>query len=613
MASDGAMQAFLKPVRALPDEVARKIAAGEVIDRPAAVIRELIDNSIDSGATRITVEISGGGTESIRVTDNGHGMTADDLSICTHAHTTSKIAREDDLLSLATLGFRGEALSSIQAVSRLEITTTRDGREAWKLEFGKVIPARLAEGTIVQIDGLFENFPARKQFLKRAQAESALCRQVFIEKALAWPDIEFRFSSDGSQKTILPPASSLRERFIAALEPKEPESFFYELSGLGEGFTFSIVVGSPDVVRADRRQLMVFVNGRRIMEYSLLQALEYGAEGHFPNGSHPAGSLFVTVNPELVDFNIHPAKREARFRDPAALHHAVSSTVRDFFRRYAIAELSRERGDDESGEPELSGFSGALSPRAMSDMAAYREARYGNDTQTGNYSRTPNISGAASATAGRMSNFFETARLNNEQDECDRPSSIAAQAISEIPQDFRFLGQTLGTFLVVEKNGLLYLVDQHAAHERILYDELMARKSERQELLVPYRIETASDAESRHIAEAARELESAGFSLEDEGDGIWQVTAVPLRWTGTQKDLADELLDTSIRPDALVSHVYATAACRAACKDGDMLDPLTARDLVERAFALAEPVCPHGRPLWIVMDREELFRRIKRT
>jgi DNA mismatch repair protein MutL len=607
------MRAFLRPVRALPDEVARKIAAGEVIDRPAAVIRELIDNSIDSGATRITVEIAGGGTGSIRVTDNGHGMTADDLSICTHAHTTSKIAREDDLLSLATLGFRGEALSSIQAVSRLEITTTRDGREAWKLEFGKVIPARLAEGTIVQIDGLFENFPARKQFLKRAQAESALCRQVFIEKALAWPEIEFRFSSDGGQKIILPPAPSLRERFIAALEPKEPESFFYELSGLGEGFSFSVVVGSPDVVRSDRRQLMVFVNGRRIMEYSLLQALEYGAEGHFPNGAHPAGALFVTVNPELVDFNIHPAKREARFRDPAALHHAVSLTVRDFFRRYAIAELSRERGEDENEEPELSGFSGALSPRAMSDVAAYRETRYGNDGPARNFSRTPDFSAAASAAAGRMSNFFGIARLNNEQDECDRTSSDATQAIPDIPQDFRFLGQTLGTFLVVEKNGLLFLVDQHAAHERILYDELMARKSERQELLVPYRVETASDEESRHIAEATRELESAGFSLEDEGDGIWQVTAVPLRWTGTQKDLADELLDTSIRPDALVSHIYATAACRAACKDGDMLDPLTARSLVERAFALAEPVCPHGRPLWIVMDREELFRRIKRT
>jgi DNA mismatch repair protein MutL len=288
-------------------------------------------------------------------------------------------------------------------------------------------------------------------------------------------------------------------------------------------------------------------------------------------------------------------------------------TVRDFFRRYAIAELSRERGEDENEEPELSGFSGALSPRAMSDVAAYRETRYGNDGPARNFSRTPDFSAAASAAAGRMSNFFGIARLNNEQDECDRTSSDATQAIPDIPQDFRFLGQTLGTFLVVEKNGLLFLVDQHAAHERILYDELMARKSERQELLVPYRVETASDEESRHIAEATRELESAGFSLEDEGDGIWQVTAVPLRWTGTQKDLADELLDTSIRPDALVSHIYATAACRAACKDGDMLDPLTARSLVERAFALAEPVCPHGRPLWIVMDREELFRRIKRT
>ena len=222
---------FYRPVHELPLEVARKIAAGEVIDRPAAVIRELIDNAIDAGSTKITVEIAGGGIESIRITDNGCGMTAEDLAICTHTHTTSKISSEDDLLSLATLGFRGEALSSIHAVSRLEITTTRDGREAWKLEFGHVVPSRLSVGTIVSIEGLFENFPARRQFLKRASAETALCKQIFTEKALAWPEIEFRFSVDGKQGEILPRVSTLRERCLAALSPRESESFFLRDNG----------------------------------------------------------------------------------------------------------------------------------------------------------------------------------------------------------------------------------------------------------------------------------------------------------------------------------------------------------------------------------------------
>ena len=319
-----------RPIRELPPEVARKIAAGEVIDRPAAVVRELLDNAIDSGASRVAVEITGGGIEGIRVVDDGAGMTAEDLSISTKTHTTSKIAREDDLLELATLGFRGEALSSIQAVSRLEITTTRDGREAWRLEPSGIVPARLAGGTIVQVTGLFANFPARRQFLKRPAAETSLCKQTFLEKALPWPSVEFRLTIDGVLKSVLPPAETLLARSLAAFEPKESESFFHEISGSGSGFTFRAVLGNPDVRRNDRRELMVFVNGRRIMEYGLLQAIEYGAEGHFPNGAHPFGLLFVTIDPALVDFNIHPAKREARFRDPGSLHHAVSSAVRDF-------------------------------------------------------------------------------------------------------------------------------------------------------------------------------------------------------------------------------------------------------------------------------------------
>lgn len=565
----------LRAIRVLPNEVARKIAAGEVIDRPAAVVRELIDNAIDAGAKKITIEIVGGGIERIRVTDNGCGMTQEDLAICTQTHTTSKIQNENDLLALSTLGFRGEALSSIQAVSRLEITTTRDGRSAWKLELGKIVPSRLSVGTIVLIDGLFENFPARKQFLKRSSAETLLCRQIFTEKALAWPEIEFRFSVDGIQKSILTPVPTLKERCLAAVEPAENETFFYEIAGQGEGFKFSAVLGSPDVIRADRRQLMVFVNGRRIMEYSLLQAIEYGAEGHFPNGGHPFGFLFITIDSSLVDFNIHPAKREVRFRDPSALHHGVSSVIRNFFRRYTLAELHREEtGFPGQDFPDLIEAKKSIQPQ----YAAYTDEEY----------------------SVQKSEFQQ--------------NGTTTQADTDMPkQNFRFLGQVLGTFLAVEKNNALYLVDQHAAHERILYDELFERSTEKQELLIPYQIETASKAEDKHLSSMCEKLSEAGFILEDDGDGIWQVTAVPVRWTGTQGDLSKELRDVSIKSDALVSHLYAKAACRAACKDGDILDAQSARNLVEKAFGLSEPVCPHGRPLWIIIDREELFRRIKRT
>lgn len=179
--------------------------------------------------------------------------------------------------------------------------------------------------------------------------------------------------------------------------------------------------------------------------------------------------------------------------------------------------------------------------------------------------------------------------------------------------NFHYLGQVLGTFLAVEKNGCFYLIDQHAAHERILYNDLMSRSTERQELLIPYRIETSNEAENRRLRQTTDDLRKAGFILEDEGEGIWQITAVPERWKGTRKDLCEELLDPTVEAESLVSHLYATSACRAACKDGDVLDSVTAHNIIEKAFALPEPVCPHGRPLWILMDRTDLFARIRRT
>jgi len=325
--------AVYKPIKALDAETARKIAAGEVIDRPAAVIRELLDNAIDAGASKVQVEISGGGIDRIRVTDNGCGMSREDLAICTDTHTTSKISTAEDLLSLHSLGFRGEALSSIKAVSDLEITSTRSGPAAWKLQLGKILPARLNAGTVVQVENLFENFPARKQFLKRAAVETALCRTIFLDKALPHYRTEMRFITDGELRFLLPPAQSLRERCLAAFSFKEPEALFFEIEGSGEHFSFRIVLGSPDAVRSDKRAIMVFVNGRRITEFGLIQAIEYGSEGYFPNGGHPVAFLFLTVEPSRVDFNIHPAKKEARFQDYGAIHHAVSSAVGPFYRQ----------------------------------------------------------------------------------------------------------------------------------------------------------------------------------------------------------------------------------------------------------------------------------------
>lgn len=624
--------AAYKPVKALNPETARKIAAGEVIDRPAAVIRELLDNAIDAGSSKVQVEISGGGIERIRVTDNGCGMSREDLAICTDTHTTSKISTAEDLLSLHSLGFRGEALSSIKAVSNLEITSTRSGPAAWKLQLGKIFPARLNAGTVVQVENLFENFPARKQFLKRAAAETALCRTVFLDKALPHYTIEMRFITDGELRFLLPSTQSLRERCLAAFSFKEPETLFFEIEGNGEHFSFRIVLGSPDVVRSDKRAIMVFVNGRRITEFGLTQAIDYGGEGYFPNGGHPVAFLFLTVAPSRVDFNIHPAKKEARFQDYSAIHHAVSSAVGSFYRQHTVASLLKEKYDPGLTRPldfQRSESDGNLKQQSgIQSEYGNRQDGYGSAFRQiaataavpysagGHIIPPPAAMGTSFADEAWESISYAAATGSVAQG----TAPVASETVPYMqnppdipPADFKLLGQVAGTFIAVEKNDALYLIDQHAAHERIIFEQLQHNIGGVQELLIPYRIITSSEEDDAFIRKHRELLCKAGFALADEGSGVWQVTAVPARWTGTERDLIRDI--TGVRKNAgdILYQILASAACRAACKDHAILDPVTQHRIAAQAFELPEPICPHGRPIWIVLTREELFKRVKRT
>ena len=365
-----------RPVRTLNPEVARKIAAGEVIDRPNAIIRELMDNAIDAGATSITVEISGGGIDKIRIIDDGAGMTREDLENCARPHATSKISTEVDLMNLSTLGFRGEALASIAAVSRLSIQSGGYKMRASITEDHIIEPATALQGTIVQSEGLFENFPARRQFLKRPATEGIMCRNTFIEKALARPDISFRFVADGETKLDLPVGQSIKERFVRANGYTESPDLFYELTNSSGGenpeWAFTVVIGEPAVSRSNKKEIFIYANGRRIQEYSLVQAVEYGGQGFFPNGTYPVAAVFAQVRPDLIDFNIHPAKREARFSDISALHHGLSSTIKAFCHQYTYTNFSEDKTADEARGQEfdfevpVSASSGAnTTPRAI--------------------------------------------------------------------------------------------------------------------------------------------------------------------------------------------------------------------------------------------------------
>ena len=577
------------PVRTLNAEVARKIAAGEVIDRPNAVVRELIDNAIDSGATQINVEITGGGIEKIRVIDDGCGLTKEDLQNCARPHATSKISTEVDLMNLSTLGFRGEALASIAAVARLSITSGGYKMRASITEDHILESVAVTKGTIVQSEGLFENFPARRQFLKRPATEGLMCRNTFIEKAVSRPDIAFRFISDGETKLDLPAGQTLRDRFIDSNRYEYDKNLFYEVKGAAGGknpeWSFCVITGEPAVSRSNKKDIFIYVNGRRIQEYSLVQAVEYGGQGFFPNGTYPIALVYITIDPKLVDFNIHPAKKEARFYDISDLHHGLSSSLRTFYHNYTYQNFVNDKPAD---EPTYERHITYKAPQVHDLRSKFMPSSH------------------------TSSSYSDTAALAEQAMQSFSKEFTEPQIQSE-KQTVRYIGPALGTFLLAEKNNSLYIIDQHAVHERILFDKIMNSQGGRQQLLIPYKIRTESKSQDSQLEKLKERLTQIGFETIKKDDGYWEITSIPERWTGTEYDFRSLIFVKNVEPEQIIRSIAAMTACKAAVKDGYVLDDETAARLVEQAFTLEDPHCPHGRPIYTVLSRKQLFELVKRT
>ncbi|MDR2394388.1 MAG: DNA mismatch repair endonuclease MutL [Treponema sp.] len=612
-------------IQLLPPEEARKIAAGEVIDRPAALVRELLDNAIDAGSTFIEVLIEEGGSRRIEVIDDGEGMAREDLLLCCQTHATSKIRSMSDLDRANTLGFRGEALAAAAAVSHLEILTSLDGREAWRLEVGPgggmephIQQVRRVKGTSVRAIGIFDTIPVRKRFLKRDWSEANLCRQAFMDKALAFPDMSFRFTQDGKLKFLLPKASGLKERFAALLLNRNEASFLHEISASGTGFFITIVLGSPALSRNDRRQQYVFANGRRIQEYSLLQALEYGVQGWFPNNAHPVGAIYVDINPALADFNIHPAKREVRFADAGAIHHAVTQTIRDF-----VHHLNLSREMPRFGSAVADTYTQTGNHRIQEEPAQW-PASWKISSGKGE-APIPFAGGADWAKPYGTSPQRETASLalealedyGEQADEwTDVPERGLETDLQEVAEkspayDLRYVGRAFGLFILVENEHKLFMIDQHAAHERILYEELLSKPIPTQELLVAIPFTTESEEEDRFIARHQADLARLGVVIKAD-NGAWRIEALPVAWRLGDAATVKEILNLKTAGENLAEHWASTLVCHHALKEGDYLDERTALDLGEAVLKLPVPRCPHGRPIWYEINRETVFKAVRR-
>ncbi len=614
-----------RPVRQLSADVARKIAAGEVIDRPNAIVRELLDNAVDSGASSISVELCGGGIDSIRISDNGSGMTKEDLKSCARPHATSKISTTQDLNNLSTLGFRGEALASIAAVSRLSISSGNWRMKASITEdhvLEQIPMVQNGEGTIVLSEGLFENYPARRRFLKRPASENLMCRETFVEKTLPRPDIAFRLTIDKQLRLDLPGNVALTQRFVKALELNEKTEQFAELKALGgTEWRFKLVIGEPTVYRNDRKLIFIYVNGRRVQEYSLLQAIEYGCQGFFPNGTHPVAALFAEVDPSTVDFNIHPAKREVRFRDSSALHHGVSSTVKEYFRSYGIKSSQDYETKEIQKTQDIPGFDFSESEKPTSTPSL---AELALETVIPAFNRQT-FSAPKQETGDVRSRFFnyDSNSVKKNLTVEEKPLNFTGRQPFSKEQEpqftqaddngFCYIGTVLNCFLIAQKDETLYFIDQHAAHERIIFDKLVQKKPETQNLLIPYVIKTQDEAEENYLKNALPYLKTAGFEGTNTSPGFFEFSTVPARWKGTQADLRTALLDKMIEPKDIIYSVLAMTACKAAVKDGYVLDRGAAKSLAQEALKLPDPHCPHGRPVWTTLTKEQLFERVRRT
>lgn len=603
-------------IHLLAPEVVDKIAAGEVIERPASVVKELIENSLDAGARRIEVEVQGGSLDLIRVTDDGEGIGREDLPLALARHATSKLKREEELWSVRTLGFRGEALASIAAVSRIElISRVRGAEEGWRIcaeggKAGNVEPAGSPPGTTVVVRDLFFNAPVRRKFMQRPPVEAGRIASVVTAYALAQSEVAFRLLQEGHQLIVTPGSGRLLEA-VAALQGPEVVRDLVPVSWEAEGVAVAGYVGLPRLHRANRWQEWIFVNGRAIESPLLTHALEEAYRTLLPPRRFPVAILHCQLDPAAVDVNVHPAKREVRFYRAQAVHRAVYGAV--------TAALGRERSRGVVGEPREEGPS----------SAGWLDEPKEGPPSAGWLGETEAKGGEEGGAIGERSPTWSTSPPSALVHSLSLPAwTPSAGGLVAVPP-FRLVGQVRGTFLVCEGKEGLVLIDQHAAHERVLYDQLCQtwQKEGRlaaQPLLLPVTL-TLSPVEAQILSAHREELERWGLVVEEFGPRAYLIRALPLPVAreGGAVDAAalvrDLLLDLEEEGwakavgEGVSAHQLQLLACRGAIKAGQVLQPEEAEALLQRLWRTASPwTCAHGRPTALYLSWTELERRFLR-
>lgn len=689
----------MSKIRLLPDHVANQIAAGEVVERPASVAKELVENAIDAGAKRITIDIEAGGRRLLKVSDDGDGMVRDDAVLAFERHATSKIAKSEDLASIATLGFRGEALASIASVARVELTTKTDDTAAATrviIEGGKMRDVKDAahpRGTTLIIRDLFFNLPARRKFLRSEPTESFHLTNLVTHYALAHPEISFTLTNNGREILRAAAAKDLRERAYQIFGADFLDNLLEVNGGDARVARVSGFVSAPRDRRTSRDAQYLFVNGRFVRDRLIGRALSEGYRSILPHGVYPAALLFIETPLEEVDVNVHPAKTEVRFRRAAAVADSVREAVRSALASAgyvrteakgqsaqiaqaeeldpliatgaamsaaasdvagissssAVSRLEQERESSGRGAAVLETVQPRMEFSSMpiqegegiaEDFAVASEAVADANPKRSDTSRdlegimrdaiAAEPSGSASEPTANEESTLEVS--DHSPQAADRislpPLNSAARFAREVPveslsADIRPLGQLDESFIIATDNEGLLLIDQHVAHERVLFDKYRAleteRRSESQQLLIPETFDL-TPAQAAIFDVIAPELETYGFELMRLSGRTVAIKSAPADLpAGEARNMLAELLDTvdaerkgSAR-ETLRDEIAASLACHAAIKVNMTLTPEKMRWLIDRLLKTSSPTtCPHGRPVILRLATRDILKGFHR-
>ena len=609
----------MSKIRVLADHVANQIAAGEVVERPASVAKELVENSIDAGATRITIEIEAGGRRLLKVSDDGEGMVRDDAVLAFERHATSKIRETDDLGAIATLGFRGEALASIASVARIELTTCPDGAKAATrvaIDGGRMRDVKDAahpRGTTIAVRDLFFNIPARRKFLRSEATETYHLANLVTHYALAHPEIAFTFINNGREMVRAAPAKDLRERAYQVFGNEFLENLLEVDGGDPSVARVTGFVSAPRDRRTSRDSQYLFVNRRFVRDRTIGRALSEGYRSILPYGVYPAALLFIETPLEEVDVNVHPAKTEVRFRRQAAVADAVREAVKNALSNEGYAPPPPE-------EPVVEDRPVVFTERIITASASA--------TSSIPITPQPRIDFIPEPSGDEIARDI-SAMIERKSVPPVLPPLNSAEKIAKPPEpeslsnNIRPLGQLDESFIIATDDDGLLLIDQHVAHERILFDKYRGleaeRRTESQQLLVPETFDL-TPAQAAVFDDLVPELEIYGFELMRLSGRTVAINATPADLPASEaRNMLAELLDTvdaekkgSAR-ETLRDEIAASLACHAAIKVNMPLAPEKMRWLIDRLMQTSSPTtCPHGRPVILRLKTKDILKGFHR-